>query len=94
MLEAGNNLIPDGSLARAIYDNLVTEMGDPEGSADVYRRLASAVAQAVVSHFQSRAEIAVEVTPADGGLQRFDVGAGAVPTLPPATPHVLSGTLE
>ena len=97
MLTPGTSALEPGSLAALIFDNLAEEFGDefglpPPEAAPAWAGLASALARAVVTHLTTNAEITVSVT--DGGLQRYDPGGGAVPTLPPASTQTLEATLS
>lgn len=96
-LNPGTSALEPGSLAELIFNNLAEEFGDgfglpPEAAVPAWTGLASALARAVVTHLTENAAITVSVT--DGGLQRYDPGGGAVPTLPPAETQTLEATLS
>ena len=86
---AGTSTVAPGTMARAIYDAIVAEFGAVTGQEDADRkRTCAAVAQGVVAHLASFADVRVKTT--DVALQR----AGGVDTDGPAADRVLSGALE
>jgi hypothetical protein len=98
-LNAGDETVAAGTLAKAIYDNILAasdagefdEEADPAETAEAaQKRFAAAIAQAIVTHFTNNAEIEVTISTGTGGLQRVT----GTDTDPPSTTKTLPGTLS
>jgi len=89
-MTAGDNTVAPGTLAKAIYDQLNSEFGSPPSSEmdGQRKKMAAAVATAVVSHIQDNAD--VTITTADDGLQQVS----GTDTDPPATKKTLSSAVD
>lgn len=83
-MTAGDDTVPAGSMARAIYDEVEAEFGaSPSPELDAQRKqFCAAVARAVVGYIQTNADITLQTTHV--GLQT-STSAGS-PTAGPGAP--------
>ena len=93
-MNAGDENVAAGTMARAIYDALEGAFGvAPDAEQDGNRKkAAAAIAQGVVAHLANYAEATVTVTTSDGGLQTST--AAGNPTGAPASDVAISGFIS
>ncbi len=93
-MNAGDETVAPGTMARAIYDALTGAFGAaPDAEQDANRkRAAAAIAQGVVSHLAANAEASITITTADGELQTTTTDGN--PTDPPASDVTLTGSIS
>ena len=96
-MSAGDREVAAGTMARAIYDAVIDELGTGDTSdadREQYRRLSAAIALGVVSHITAEAELRVVISTSDGALQRYNDGRSDVGTLAPSAERQLGGTIS
>lgn len=89
-MTAGTIALESGSMAEAIYDELVAELGDPGDASDTYAGIAAAIANAVVDHIAANAD--VTITTGDNALQRDPSTFSS--TEGPASDRTLEGAIS
>lgn len=92
----GTRTVTAGTMARAIYDEIESELDgfqpDPDDPGVLWARLAAAIANGVIAHMTANADITVTIGTGDSALQRDP--ATSTNTLGPSAPRALGGTIE
>ncbi len=93
-MDAGDETVGAGTMAKAIYDALASVFGAaPDADQDDNRKkAAAAIAQGVVSHIAANAEVDVTIGTGDSGLQTTTTDGN--PTDGPAADKSVSGTVS
>lgn len=89
-MDAGDNTVQVGTMAKAIYDELTSEFG-AAGSTDLdeqRKKMAAAIAAAVVNHIKDNAD--VTITTSDGKLQQVS----SADTDPPSAERTLAKAVD
>jgi len=90
-MDAGDNTVGAGTMAKAIYDEMISELGTPSGDVQTtWKKIAASIANGVVDHLAANAD--VRITTGDSALQRDD--ASSNDTLAPSSDKILAGALE
>jgi hypothetical protein len=93
-MSPGTNTVSAGTMARAIYDEIASELDgytpDPEAPDELWARLAAAIANGVIAHMIANADLVVQVTTSDGALQRYE----GRDTDPPTSTRTIGGSIE